>query len=297
MQHVMICFLLLMHLRLAAQYDPCQPARGALKLCDSVTKVLPASPRKALVRDWTFMASVMKNNSGCKWSAQSNFKQMLTWNGKLLHTECNIFDETVLDHFPDSQTAVSRDLLRAGIETSLNREERNVKLQTGLVVHTRKFPEYESRIDSNNKHVKYQVAGLFSTMQIYPALGLTLPLKTGGKIDLGLLGVRINMQLYNRGQVPVPLKQALIEGGPRMQISYTRLLFKLVEWDHFTFSFWNIGTGKPPELEFRNLFTLKAGSHLKAGILTRFTYQSFRWPPADFSGELSLGFRLADAGN
>jgi hypothetical protein len=131
---------------------------------------------------------------------------------------------------------------------------------------------------------------------IYPAFGIMLEIPSGPKIDLGLIGMKLDWQKDQATPATIHEKQFSAEGGPRLQITFTKLFFSRLQWEHYSFFFWNVSSGTLPEAEIRNIISIRAGQNLKAGIQTRYTYQPVRWPPAEFTGELSLGLCFAKQG-
>jgi hypothetical protein len=280
----------MLHQFLGAQEDPCAILRPEICLNDSIPAAVEPV-KKSSMREWNLMVSAQKSNNGCKWSTHSTFKQTL----KFKAVGLEIFDETSMECLPDSQPVVSRDLLRLQAEVAFNRPEKPLNIQGGVLVQTAKFPVLDQRADSAGKNQFIRTSGLLNPLLIYPAMGMVVELKSGPRIDFGLIGMKVAWQKTKTASIHE--KQFNLEGGPRLQITFTKLLFSRLQWEHYSFFFWNVSSGTLPEAEIRNIISLRAGQNLKAGLQTRYTYQPVRWPPAEFTGELSLGLCFSKQGH
>lgn len=278
----------------AAQDDPCRIPEYEPGKPDSVSGCM-AIAKSSSAREWNLMFMANKSQPGCKWSAQSTFKQVLKWQGKKVQSEMSVFDETVLEQNPDSIPGVSRDVLRAGLEFSPAQPEKKVRLQGGFVLMTPKFPVYERRVDSLGNPRRIKTSGLFSPMELFPAIGWVVEWASDSKLELGLVGAKCTWKRIYPIPVLSGMPQWSIEGGPRLQLNLSYPVCKQVQWEHFSFVFWGVRSKSLPEVEIRNQLSLKAGPHLKAGLIARYTYKPIRWPPSEFSGELTLGLNLSDS--
>ncbi len=294
----MQCFILFLMVGIApcliAQDDPCSVDHSQIRLIDPI-QVKAVSKSKTVERSWDVMMAAKGSNMGCKWSAQSTFKQMLSVQGKLLHTELNLFDETHAAFNKDTQSVLSRDFVRSSIEIKKAKQDQVIGYQAGMVIQTQKFPQNRVKTDSSGQTRRAMIAGPASPMILYPALGLVFTWKPESKLNFALVGAKFTWYAIPKVAAETAEHLFAAEGGARFECAFTQALSKQVKWEHYSFMFWSIESKTAPELEIRNEVSVKAGPYLKAGLIARYTYLPVRWPPGAFTGELSLGFQLPES--
>jgi hypothetical protein len=288
----MISFsMILLTIPLSGQHDPCSVDRSFYCLHEEVERPKSDNKPKNSVREWNLMVAGAKNQQGCKFSVQSLYKANIRRQTNRYQAELSVFDETNIEYSKGTKVSVKRDLLRLGAEASANRPDKMVQPQACIVLQTIKCPVYEVKTDSAGQPKHIRVNGPLGQVLFYPSIGIMISGRSGLKFDLGLAGCKVIWRQRRFMPDEANERSVSLEGGLKVQLNITRTLFKVLSWEHATFAFWNIGQ-PAPEAEIRNQLMIQAGPQLKAGILTRYTYQRQQWPPGSFTGELSLGMGL-----
>lgn len=233
-----------------------------------------------------------------------NTNQLIVRRLKRSNLEIKIFDELGYEWMGDSFSSKNKDLFRLSAQVYHKNKLLNPMIQCSA--QSQIFPDYSHISNANSFSNQSSQSAFFNPGFFYPSIGFTMNPTEFSKFDFGISGLKISwiadkhyFEKNNAEELYGIKKNKRIrcDGGFQFQANLNWSVFKHIHWIHNSNAFFNINNPRQPDIDFRNNFSMSAGKHFQANLLTRYSYSGSRLKPSIFEGEIGFGYFFQSTGN